>query len=116
MSSTRQKIRGKQGGNNAHIAIGASDIYFKIFGKASNGIKYGFDISSIYHLFYNDNHTAKNPYNRNPLNVQIYETIQNIIRIYVICILAVLVILYMPQIFIMLTRKTKDSAAINSTT
>jgi hypothetical protein len=46
-----------------------------------DGIKYGFDISSIYHLFYNDNHTAKNPYNRNPLNVQIYETIQNIIRI-----------------------------------
>jgi hypothetical protein len=47
----------------------------------TDGIKYGFDISSIYHLFYNDNHTAKNPYNRNPLNVQIYETIQNIIRI-----------------------------------
>ena len=47
----------------------------------TDGIKYGFDISSIYHLFYNDNHTAKNPYNRNLLNVQIYETIQNIIRI-----------------------------------
>jgi hypothetical protein len=46
-----------------------------------DGIKYGFDISSIYHLFYNDNHTAKNPYNRNPLNVEIYETIQKIIRI-----------------------------------
>ena len=46
-----------------------------------DGIKYGFDISSIYHLFYNDNHAAKNPYNRNLLNVQIYETIQNIIRI-----------------------------------
>jgi hypothetical protein len=47
----------------------------------TDGIKYGFDISSIYHLFYNDNHNAKNPYNRNLLKVQIYETIQNIIRI-----------------------------------
>ena len=46
-----------------------------------DGIKYGFDISSIYHLFYNDNHTAKNPYNRNLLDVQLYQTIQNIIRI-----------------------------------
>jgi hypothetical protein len=46
-----------------------------------DGIKYGFDISSIYHLFYNDHHTAKNPYNRNLLNVQLYQTIQNIIRI-----------------------------------
>ena len=53
--------------------------YFSFIDK--DGFKYGFDISSIYHLFYNDLNNAKNPYNRNILHVDIYQTIQDIIRL-----------------------------------
>ena len=56
--------------------------YYQYFSFIDNdGFKYGFDISSIYHLFYNDMNNAKNPYNRNTLNTDIYQTIQDIIRL-----------------------------------
>jgi hypothetical protein len=56
--------------------------YYQYFSFSDiDGFNYGFDISSIYHLFYNDNHNAKNPYNRNVLDVIIYQSIQDIIRI-----------------------------------
>jgi len=47
----------------------------------NDGFTYGFDISSINHLFYNNINNAKNPYNRNTLDVTIYKTIQDIIRL-----------------------------------
>jgi hypothetical protein len=56
--------------------------YYQYFSfMDSDGFKYGFDISSIYHLFYNDLNTAKNPYNRNILDISIYRSIQDIIRL-----------------------------------
>ena len=56
--------------------------YTQYFSFTDNdGFTYGFDISSINHLFYNNVNNAKNPYNRNILDVTIYKTIQDIIRL-----------------------------------